>query len=51
MALTNPSPEEALQLFKDIERHFPSKTLGEERWQILAVLFPTSFPDQNGLQD
>jgi hypothetical protein len=37
MALTNPSPEDAVNLFKDIETHFPSKTLGEERWQILAV--------------
>ncbi|TKA44893.1 hypothetical protein B0A54_03184 [Friedmanniomyces endolithicus] len=37
MALTNPSAEDALQLFKDIEEHFPTQTLGEERWYILAV--------------
>lgn len=37
MAQTNPSPEEALSLFQRIETKFPSG-LGEERWQILAVL-------------
>ena len=37
MATTNPLSEEALQLFKDIEWNFPSQTLGEDRWQILAV--------------
>ncbi|KAK5112190.1 hypothetical protein LTR85_011623 [Meristemomyces frigidus] len=37
MALTNPFAEEALQLFKDVEHHFPSKSLGEERWYILAI--------------
>ncbi|KAK0787160.1 hypothetical protein LTR91_015301 [Friedmanniomyces endolithicus] len=37
MALTNPSAEDALQLFKVIEENFPTQTLGEERWYILAV--------------
>jgi hypothetical protein len=37
MALTEPLAEDAINLFKDIESHFPSKSLGEERWQILAV--------------
>ncbi|KAK4575316.1 hypothetical protein LTR86_001169 [Recurvomyces mirabilis] len=37
MALTNPSPEEATQLFKDIEQHFPTSTLGDARWYILAI--------------
>ncbi|KAK0353116.1 hypothetical protein LTR94_017967 [Friedmanniomyces endolithicus] len=37
MALTNPSAEDALQLFKVIEENFPTQTLGEERWYILAI--------------
>ena len=39
MALTDPSKEETLGLFQDIEQHFPSHTLGEDKWQILAVSF------------
>ena len=38
MALTNPTPEDALKLFKDIEQKFPSANLGEDKWEILAVL-------------
>lgn len=37
MASTNPYPEAATKLFKEIEADFPSATLGEERWYILAV--------------
>jgi hypothetical protein len=37
MAQTNPSPEDALNLFKDIEKTFPSATLGDDKWQILTV--------------
>ncbi|KAK4901859.1 hypothetical protein LTR27_001633 [Elasticomyces elasticus] len=37
MASTNPSTEEALQLFKDIEQHFPTKALGDDRWYILVI--------------
>ncbi|KAF2480018.1 hypothetical protein BDY17DRAFT_329933 [Neohortaea acidophila] len=37
MALTEPTPEQTLKLFQDIEQHFPSKTLGEDKWQILAI--------------
>ncbi|KAK5171506.1 uncharacterized protein LTR77_004651 [Saxophila tyrrhenica] len=36
MALTNPSSDDALKLFQDIEKHFPS-TLGTDKWQILAI--------------
>jgi hypothetical protein len=47
MALTNPTSEDALKLFKDIEQKFPSATLGKDKWEILAVLrFLTSI---NGL--
>ena len=28
---------EVQKLFEEIEQHFPSKSLGEERWQIVAV--------------
>lgn len=37
MSLTEPSAEQALKLFKDVEELFPSKALGEERWYILLV--------------
>lgn len=37
MAHTKPSPEETLNLFKDIEESFPSANLGEDKWYILAV--------------
>lgn len=36
MAVTNPTPEEALALFKEIEQKFPS-SLREDKWEILAV--------------
>jgi hypothetical protein len=41
MALTNPSPGEALELFTHIESHFPSH-LGQDKWQILALASITS---------
>ncbi|TKA70398.1 hypothetical protein B0A55_05606 [Friedmanniomyces simplex] len=37
MASTNPSSEDALQLFKDLEQSFPTQTLDEGRWYILAI--------------
>lgn len=37
MSLTDPTPEEALQLFQSIESSFPSKTLGDDKWYILAL--------------
>lgn len=40
MAHTKPSPEETLDLFKDIESSFPSATLGDDKWYILAVSLP-----------
>jgi len=42
MALTEPSESETLQLFKDLETNFPSSTLGEGKWQILAVMTLTT---------
>lgn len=36
MALTNPSSDDALKLFQDIEKQFPSN-LGNDKWQILAI--------------
>lgn len=36
MASTNPSSEDAVRLFQDIEQIFPH-VVGGERWQILAV--------------
>ncbi|KAK3074735.1 hypothetical protein LTR53_002610 [Teratosphaeriaceae sp. CCFEE 6253] len=37
MALTNPSRDDAFQLFKALEDQFPSATVGEGRWYILAI--------------
>jgi hypothetical protein len=40
MALTNPTATEALALFQEIEQKFPSATLGDDKWYILAVCSP-----------
>lgn len=37
MSLTNPTKEETLSLFNSIEEHFPSQTLGSDKWFILAI--------------
>lgn len=37
MSLTNPSEQEVLALFESIEQHFPSQSLGKDKWQILAI--------------
>jgi hypothetical protein len=37
MSLTNPTKEETLSLFASLEEHFPSKTLGNDKWYILAI--------------
>lgn len=37
MSLTTPTKEEAIALFDSIEKHFPSKTLGSDKWFILAL--------------
>lgn len=37
MSLTNPSKEETLALFASVEQHFPAKTLGDDKWYILAL--------------
>ncbi|KAF7195785.1 hypothetical protein HII31_02920, partial [Pseudocercospora fuligena] len=34
---TNPTQEETLSLFKEIEQHFPSQSLGDEKWYILLT--------------
>jgi hypothetical protein len=36
----DPTEDEALALFKSIEEKFPSKTLGNDKWYILAVRLP-----------
>jgi hypothetical protein len=33
----DPTEEEALALFKAVEEKFPSKSLGDDKWYILAV--------------
>ncbi|KAI7507213.1 hypothetical protein KC347_g7025 [Hortaea werneckii] len=37
MSLPEPTPEQALDLFKAIEQHFLSQSLGGDRWYILAI--------------
>lgn len=37
MSLTEPTREETLNLINTLEKDFPSKCLGEDKWQILAV--------------
>lgn len=37
MSLTNPTKEETIALFNSIEQHFPAKTLGDDKWYILAI--------------
>jgi len=34
---SEPTAEQATKLFQDLERRFPSKTLGENRWYLVAV--------------
>ncbi|KAF2106147.1 hypothetical protein BDV96DRAFT_508333 [Lophiotrema nucula] len=33
----DPTEEEAIQLFKDVEQKFPAKTLGDDKWYILTL--------------
>ena len=37
MSLTEPTPEETLQLFQSIESAFPAKALGDDKWYILTL--------------
>lgn len=37
MALTEPTKQETVALFEELESSFPSRSLGEDKWQILAV--------------
>lgn len=34
-----PTAEQAKVLFEKLEQKFPSKTLGEDRWYLVAVRF------------
>ena len=36
-----PTAKDAKVLFENIEQKFPSKTLGGERWYLVAVIFPS----------
>lgn len=40
-SLEEPTAEDAKLLFEKIEQKFPSKTLGGERWYLVAVIFPS----------
>lgn len=33
----DPTPEEAIALFKEIEAKFPHKTLGDDKWYLVVV--------------
>ncbi|CZT20919.1 uncharacterized protein RCC_06779 [Ramularia collo-cygni] len=37
MAQTNPTEAETIELFKDLEQNFPSASLGNDKWYILAI--------------
>ena len=37
MSLTAPTKQDAIALFHSIEKHFPSQTLGSDKWYILAI--------------
>jgi hypothetical protein len=36
-----PTSEDAIALFKEIEQIFPHKTLGDDKWYLVAVNFQT----------
>ena len=37
MSLTTPTKQDAIALFHFLEQHFPSQTLGSEKWYILTI--------------
>jgi hypothetical protein len=45
----DPTDEEALALFEALEEKFPSKTLGDDKWYVLAVrnssIIPSIYTD------
>ena len=40
---SEPTAEGATALFKELEKKFPTQTLGEERWYLIAVCLPPNF--------
>lgn len=42
-----PTAEDAKVLFEKIEQKFPSKTLGGERWYLVAVISPSLLTLEN----
>lgn len=36
---SEPTAEQATKLFQDLEQKFPSKSLGEDRWYLIAVCY------------
>ena len=42
-----PTAQGARALFEEIERKFPSKTLGRDRWYLVAVRYPCFWPVLN----
>ncbi|KAK3170262.1 hypothetical protein OEA41_009649 [Lepraria neglecta] len=34
---SDPTAEEAITLFQELEKKFPSQTLGEDRWYLIAI--------------
>jgi len=43
---SEPTAEQATKLFQDLEKKFPSKTLGEDRWYLIAVCYPLTVPPE-----
>jgi len=41
--MSEPTAEGATALFKELEKKFPTQTLGEDRWYLIAVRLPQNF--------
>jgi len=39
----NSTPEEAIALFEALENKFPHKSLGDDRWYLVAVSIPWKY--------
>lgn len=45
VAMSEPTAEGATVLFEELEKKFPSQTLGQDRWYLIAVCHsPKLFP-------
>ena len=44
--LSEPTARQATALFESLEQKFPSKTLGEDRWYLIAVQLPAYPPSK-----